>query len=89
MNNRFKLERSQNLPGWWVLTDLINLIVVKFKEHEFNETQQTTILEESMFTNRKDCSKELAHIMSEIGNYVRSHCYSIAMPILECDKEDE
>lgn len=37
---RFILEKSQDLPGWWVLTDAENLVVLKFKEHEFNESQQ-------------------------------------------------
>lgn len=90
-NKRFKLEKSQDLPGWWVLTDIDNLIVIKFKEHEFNETQRITVLEESMFVNRTDCANELAHIASEMGNYMLTHYYSIALPVpvFEFRQDDE
>lgn len=90
-NKRFKLEQSQNLPEWWVLTDTENLIVCKFKEHEYNETQQITVLEESKFVGRTDCANELAHIMSEMGNYMSTHWYSIALPIpvYEFRQDDE
>ena len=78
---RFKLEKSQDLPGWWVLTDTENLVVIRFKEHEFNETQKVSILENSRFYgSAEDMAKELAHIMAEMGDYMYSHWYSIAMP---------
>lgn len=91
MKKRFKLEQSQDLPGWWVLTDIDNLIVIKFKEHEFNETQRITILEESVFLNRTDCANELAHIASEMGYYMFTHYYSIALPtpVFEFRQDDE
>lgn len=90
-NKRFKLEQSQDLPGWWVLTDIDNLIVIKFKEHEFNETQRITVLEESIFVNRTDCANELAHIASEMGDYMLTHYYSIALPVpvFEFRQDDE
>lgn len=89
--SRFKLEQSQDLPGWWVLTDIDNLIVVKFKEHEFNETQRITALEESKFANNPNCANELAHIMTEMGDYMFSHWYSIALPVptFEFRQDDE
>lgn len=40
MKNRFKLEKSKEQPGWWVLTDTENLVVIKFEEHKYNETQK-------------------------------------------------
>lgn len=91
MNKRFKLEKSQSLPGWWVLTDTENLIVCKFKEHEFNETQKITILEESKFINKINCANEIAHIMSEMGDYMFSHWYSVALPtpVFEFRQDDE
>lgn len=90
-NNRFRLEQSQDLPEWWVLTDTENLIVCKFKEHEYNETQRITVLEESKFVERTDCANELAHIMSEMGDYMFTHWYSIALPIpvFEFRQDDE
>ena len=77
---RYRLDKSDDLPGWWVITDLKNLIVVRFKEHEFNETQQVTLLDDSPFVGRTDCADELATIMRELGDYVFRHCYSIALP---------
>lgn len=87
---RFKLEKSQD-SGWWVLTDTENLIVCKFKEHEFNESQRISILEDSMFVDRTDCANELAHIMAEMGDYMFSHWYSIALPepVFEFRQDDE
>ncbi len=80
MAERFRLEKSKDLPGWWVITDLRHLIVTRFKEHEFNETQQVTLLDDSPFVGRTDCANELAHIMGELGDYVLHNCYSIAFP---------
>lgn len=74
------MDKSDDLPGWWVITDLRHLIVVRFKEHEFNETQQVTLLDDSPFIGRTDCANELAHIMGELGDYVLHNCYSIAFP---------
>jgi hypothetical protein len=36
MEKRFLLERSNEMDGWWVLTDTENLVVLKFKERELN-----------------------------------------------------
>lgn len=78
--NRFRLEQSTEQPGWWVLTDTDNLVVIRFKEHEFNDTQKVTVLDESALLKDSDCTNRLAHIMSEMGDYMFTHWYSIAMP---------
>lgn len=90
-NRRFRLEKSKDLPDWWVLTDTENMIVLKFKEHEFNETQRITILDDSKLVSNTNCANEVAHIMSEIGNYMFTHWYSIAMPtpVFEFRQDDE
>lgn len=89
--NRFKLEKSQDLPNWWVLTDTENLIVCKFEEHKFNETQRVSVLEDSKFTSDANCANKLAHIMAEMGDYMFSHWYSIALPtpVFEFRQDDE
>lgn len=89
--NRFKLERSQDLPEWWVLADTENLIVCRFKEHEFNDTQKVIILEDSKFAHTSNCANEIAHIMSEMGDYMFSHWYSIALPtpVFEFRQDEE
>lgn len=91
MNKRFKLEKSRELPDWWVLTDTENLIVCKFKEHEYNETQRVSVIEDSKFANNPNCANELAHIMSEMGDYMFSHWYSIALPtpVFEFRQDDD
>lgn len=89
--NRFKLEKSQDLPNWWILTDTENLIVCKFEEHKFNETQRVSVLEDSKFTSDANCANKLAHIMAEMGDYMFSHWYSIALPtpVFEFRQDDE
>lgn len=72
--DRFRLEKSTHQPGWWVLHDTENGVIIKFKEHEFNETQEVTL------TDPCDEPKWLAQLMSEIGDWLFSHAYSIAMP---------
>lgn len=90
MKNRFKLEKSQDLPGWWVLTDIENLIVCKFEEHRFNETQKATILEDSIFINDPNCANKLASTIAEMGDYMFTHWYSVAMPVPAFEfREDE
>ena len=89
--DRFILEKSQELPDWWVLTDTENLIVCKFEEHKFNETQRVYVLEDSEFTSDTNCANKLAHIMSEMGDYMFSHWYSIALPtpVFEFRQDDK
>lgn len=91
MAGKYKLEKNPNLSGYWVLTDTENLIVCKFKEHEFNETQQITVLEESKLMNGINIAGELNKIVSEMGRYMFSHWYSIALPtpIFEFREDEE
>lgn len=88
---RFRLEKSQDLPGWWVLTDTENLVVLKFKEHEYNESQQITFLNEDKSVIEKLGAQGIAQILREMGNYMFTHWYSIALPtpVFEFRKDDE
>lgn len=38
------LQKSNERPGWWVLTDRDNLIVIRFKEKQYNETKEVIFL---------------------------------------------
>lgn len=80
MNNRFKLEKSTRQKNWWVLTDTENLVVIRFKEHEYNETQKVSILDESKLNDNKDLVSIMARIMREMGDYMATNYYCIAMP---------
>lgn len=89
--NRFKLEKSKEQPGWWVLTDTKNLVVIKFEEHKYNETQKVYLLKESEMISSPDIETKLARIMREMGEYMYTHWYSIAMPtpVYELRQDDE
>ena len=80
MKNRFKLEKSKETFGWWVLTDTDNLVVIRFEEHQYNETQKVYLLKESEMISSPDIEAKLARIMREMGEYMYTHWYSIAMP---------
>lgn len=89
--HRFRLERSKELAGWWVLTDTDNLVVVKFKEHEFNETQKITFIDDDRSVVEKLGAQGIARVLKEMGDYMFSHWYSIALPIpaFEFREDDE
>lgn len=89
--NRFKLEKSKEQPGWWVLTDIKNLVVIKFEEHKYNETQKVYLLKESEMISSPDIETKLARIMREMGEYMYTHWYSIAMPtpVYELRQDEE
>ena len=91
MNNRFKLAKSQDLPGWWVLTDTKNFVVVKFKEHEFNDTQKVTFLYDDKSVIEKLGAQGISHVLREMGDYMFSHWYSIALPtpVFEFRQDDD
>lgn len=38
------LQRSIERPGWWVVADRDNLIVVLFEEHKYHETKEVVYL---------------------------------------------
>lgn len=77
--NRFILQNSQDLPGWWVLTDTENEIVVKFKDKDFNGTQKVTPLNDDSVTLAKVGGVSgYARVMREIGEYMVQYHGDIA-----------
>ena len=64
---KYKLQKSQD-PGWWVITDTENLVVLKLQEHKFNETQMATMLEDCHLS-----ALQLARIMREMSDWVAAH----------------
>ena len=85
------MQKSQDRPGWWVLTDAENLVVLKFKEHEFNESQQVTFIDEDKSVIEKLGAQGIAQILREMGDYMFTHWYSIALPtpVFEFRQDDE
>lgn len=74
--SRYKLQKSTHQPDWWVLTDTENGIVCRFREHEYNETQKMTFLDD---VERPD-APVIARLMSDMGDWLATHHYNIAMP---------
>ena len=64
---QYVMQQSET-PGWWVLTDKNNGIVIRFEEHKFNDTQQVTMLEECTLT-----PIQVARVMRELGDWVVRH----------------
>lgn len=89
--NRFRLEKSRDLLGWWVLTDTENLVVLKFKEHEYNDSQQVTFIDEDKSIMEKLGTQGIVRILREMGEYMFTHWYSIALPtpVFEFRKDDK
>lgn len=79
MSKRFILQESQDLPGWWVLTDTENEVVVKFKDKDFNGTQKVTPLnDDSVTLDKVGGVQGYARVMREIGEYMVQYHGDIA-----------
>lgn len=76
--NKYKLEKSQDMPGWYVLTDIEHLIVIKFAEGRFNETQQVTLIKDEEYYINLGVSA-LAEIMQEMGDYLARYYGDITL----------
>lgn len=76
---RFRLEKSKQTEGWWVLTDMVNLVVITFKEGRFNETQKITQLERGEnYTSMNDVMAQV-RIIREMSDWLAVNHYKIAM----------
>ena len=64
---KYLLQESET-PGWWVFTDTENKVVIRFKEHEFNDTQEVTVLEDGDIN-----PLSAARIMREMGDWLAAH----------------
>lgn len=69
---RFLLQPSEK-PNHWVCTDTENNIVCVWKEHEFNDTQEVTMLDDIP----SDRYAEVAHWMTEMGEWLRENHYDL------------
>lgn len=78
---RFILQPSLE-QGFWVATDTEHGIVIKFKEHMFNETQKSTLLDGNTFKTAEE-ALAIATYMREIGDWLRENHYTKVMPVPE------
>ncbi len=69
-DSRYLLKPSSK-PDWWVCADKNFKIVVKWKEHLFNDTQEATELEDL------DLSvTQIAKVLQEMGKWLRENHYN-------------
>lgn len=76
--NKYKLEKSKEQQGWWVVTDTINLIVVRFQEHRFNDTQKVTLLNGDNVASMDEAMARV-RALREMADWMRENHYNIAM----------
>lgn len=81
MKERFVLQPSQE-PGFWVATDTEHLIVIKFQEHRFNETQKITLLNGDKFASDEEALR-VATYLRELADWLRDNHYNVAMPSIK------
>lgn len=65
---RFLLERSKEEDGGMVLTDRKNLIVIRFKERAFNDTQRVSFISDEM--ERRRDAREIARALRLMGDWL-------------------
>lgn len=61
---RYLIEKSKIDKGWYVLTDLKNLVVIKFKEGDFLKTRNVTCL------GNKIEDEKMKDILSDAESYI-------------------
>ena len=87
--NRFILKESESQPGWWTLAIPEYGITFRFREHEFNETQEVSLSDPTIVDDLGPDG--IASLMREAGDWLANHAYSVAMPtpVFEFRKIDE
>lgn len=75
---RFLLERSKDDPGGMVLTDRKALIVIRFKETAFNDTQRVSFISDE--TESRPDIKEITRALRLMGDWLALRHRSAATP---------
>lgn len=66
--SKYTIQPSSTHPSGWVLTDIENNVVIRFKQGAYNETQEVTFLEDSAALTHTPL--ELARILREMGEWI-------------------
>ena len=88
------MQKSSTQPYGWVLTDTENLIVIRFEDGKFNETQNVVILDHSKLQAlpRGKMATKAAKIMQAMGEWATRHHSSKAFDLphgFEYSEDDE
>lgn len=70
---RYLLQKSEEDPLWWVLTDTEAQIVCRFKEGDFNGSQKFTLLHDAAEYD----ADALPGIVSGMSDWLRENHYEI------------
>lgn len=68
---RFKLEKSELKPNHWVCSDLQHQVVCVFEHGNFNDNQETIILDENM----KPDPLFVARVVNEMAAWLQDNHY--------------
>ena len=87
--SKFILKRSESTPGWWTFSCPEYGLTISFEEHRFNETQKVMLSDQSVVQELGP--QGVARIMSEAGDWLATHAYSIAAPtpVFEFRRDDD
>lgn len=66
MTKRFLIQKSQENPSGWILTDTANGVCISFEDGRLNDTQRVTVLDDMP----KPSAEELSRMMREMGEWV-------------------
>lgn len=80
---RYILQPSKRNPGWYVLTDTEARVVLRFKEHAYNDTQQITFLDDCVINDPARDAVAIARVLRQMAEYMATEHYNIAMPPLD------
>lgn len=72
---KYLIQQSSTQPNGWVLTDTENLVVVRFEDGKFNDTQKVSILDDSRLKDlpASEIAEKCAKIMQELGTWAARH----------------
>lgn len=71
---RFILQRSTRQHDWWVCTDTEQNIVCRWHDHEYNDTQEFTLLDSDTFETSEE-ALAYAKYLREMADWLRDNHY--------------
>lgn len=91
---KYIMQKSSTRPKGWVLTDTENLVVVRFEDGKFNDTQKVSILDDSRLKDlpTSEIANKAAKIIQAMGDYVVRYHSSKAFDMphgFEYDEDSE
>lgn len=77
MNYRFEKEGD----GWYIASDLDNLVSVRFKKHAYRHTGKVRIDPNSiLYSNAELRQRDLPEILRNLSKWTHDHYHYLAMP---------